>query len=381
MGQGGLRSGTCSGSNDELRLLPQLVASVCQRSLAAVAAGRRPANLHGGPDRLSTMRFLRIAFALALPASIALAQNVPAARLTLTSNTPILTSDVVNTSTVYYTPYEGAYVPAPNGLSGGISGVFGPSQLTLTLTSTHNTAGNIYDVFYGQSGAQVLCTGPAWASPTSRGTGSGTTEIRQVQGLWVNAVNLTNCYNGASNYTTFTAGWALYVGSVYMTGDGTTSVVMKPAAAAGGSANVIGLSNAYRRVPIYSLARDSNTSWSYSTNTWRPTDNSSSNRVTWLDGLAQTAVTASCSVQAATATTNQGIAIGVSLDSTTAAPVISGQMYPTAGATFFLKSPEENFAPQLGLHYLQAMEVAPTSVTATFYGAGVVQTLTFRGEY
>ena len=149
------------------------------------------------------MNYLKLTAISALTASAALAQVYPPqGRLTLTSNTPVMTSDVVNTSTVYYTPYIGneATYSTPNALHNHTF-----SETTLTLTSTINPAGHIYDVFLNNpedNTPLIICTGPAWASLTSRGTGAGTTELTQFDGMWVNATLITACYNNGTNVVT-----------------------------------------------------------------------------------------------------------------------------------------------------------------------------------
>jgi hypothetical protein len=309
----------------------------------------------------------------------------PQGRLTPTSNTPVMAADATGATSVYYTPYQGNIVPIYDGANMQ-SYTFG--QLTMALNTSNQLSGKIYDLFvFLNSSVVTIGAGPAWSSATagssSRGTGSGTTQLQQTDGLWVNANTIT-LTNGATSYSSIPVGEAAYVGSVYMTANGQTGINFKPAAAAGGSNNIIGIYNAYNRTHLYSLERELTTDWTYASATWRPTNGASgnvNNRVTWLDGLGQSAVRASCSVQAAIATGNDGITIGVSLNSTTATPNIMASEYPPSGDSYFLISPQENFAPQLGLNYLQAMEASPSGVTATFYAVGIVQSLTFEGEY
>jgi hypothetical protein len=213
----------------------------------------------------------------------------PEGRLTLTSNTPVMTGDVTSATTIYYAPYLGNSMPSSNGTS--FSNSTFNSQLTLTLNSTQQTAGNVYDIFtFFSSPNWFICVGPAWASTTSRGTGAGTTQLTQLEGLWVNAVALTTCHNGTTNGE-FAADVALYLGSVYMTANGETSMVLKPSAASGGTANVMGLYNAYNRVRTTAYSRDSTSNWLYATASWRAADNSTSNEITFLDGLQQSPAT------------------------------------------------------------------------------------------
>ena len=163
-------------------------------------------------------------------------------------------------------------------------------------------------------------------------------------------------YNGTNSYS-INGGYGTYLGSVYMTGNGQTTVNMKPSAAAGGSANVIGIWNAYNRVTIYSLNRDSNTSWTDTSAAWEMADTSDLNRVTWVDGLQQTSVRAYYAVQTSTDTNVSAPSIGVDLNSTSATPnIISAMLFGTASDWNTRLSVEESFPPQLGANYVQAMQ-------------------------
>jgi hypothetical protein len=341
------------------------------------------------------MTNLKIAVLLVMFAALspfaAFAQIIPpGGRLTLTSNTPVMTGDVTNTSTIYYVPYVGNSLPIANGSSVANS-TLNTSQLTLTLNSSYQTAGNIYDIFEFVSSGFTLCAGPAWSNPSAspwRGTGAGTSQLTQLNGIWVNAVTITTCNNGVNN-NQFVAKVGVYLGSIYIPiTAGQTSVNFKPTAAAGGSNNVVGIWNAYNRVRIFSLCADSNTSWTDSSSSWEALDFASSsgvnNRVTYLDGLAQSSVKGRVTTIAYNATAGNGVFIGVDEDSTTNAPsVYASQQSATSGTTVGSISfaAEENFFPALGLHYLQGMQWSPNATTATFGFNGSSTFLLFDGEY
>jgi hypothetical protein len=290
----------------------------------------------------------------------------PQGRLTLVTNTPVITTDVTNATTVYYTPYQGNTVPVFN--SG--TSTFSPmafSQLQLNLSTSNQTSNNIYDLFIGLGSlgggptALYLCAGPAWSSLTSRGTGAA---LAQWNGLWVNAATIS-CYNQAGT-ASGPADYFDYVGSVYMTSNGATSMQFQPAAASGGTNNFIGLYNAYNRVKVTGFCLD-NTSggWTYGTSSWRAANNSSSNQISFLDGLQQSPVTAQYSIDMATTVDSTTGLIGLNLDSSTATPVITGQMSSAAGETSSSQvTVFEPFYPVLGLHYIQAVEYSSGSSTA-----------------
>lgn len=315
------------------------------------------------------MNLLKIAIAFALLVSAALAQTVvPQGRLTLTSNTPVMTGDVTGASIVYYTPYVGSYVPIYNGTSWSNYQI---SQLQLTLSSTYQLSGYIYDVFLFLNAGTVTigATTTYWPSSNSRGT-NNCAVIQQTQGIWVNSSSFSGCAanNGSTLYNTTGAGQATYVGSIYTTANGQTSMQFKPASASGGSNNVLGLYNAYNRVRINSYETDSAASWTYAAGTWEALNGASSNtknRVSWLDGLQQSAVAATYGIYL----TSAGAAdIGVTLDAISEPTIQPGLGGGTSVGTSI--AGQETFVPQLGWHYLQAMQWA-SGGTTTFYGSGV----------
>jgi hypothetical protein len=299
-------------------------------------------------------------------------------RLTLVSNQPVMISDKTNATSVYYTPYVGNILQGYNGTNLG-NETF--TQMTLSLDSTVQTSGNIYDLFTFQiTGTWYLCTGPAWSSISSspwRGTGAGSTAITQVQGIWVNANAISNCYyNSTGNSISIPADEGVYVGSVYMTGNGETSMQFTPTSATGGTSNILGLYNAYNRVRNISRNIDSaNPAWTDSTASWQLLDvgNSTStntNTISYLDGLAQSSVDAQAAVNIVTSSSSVVGYIGVSLDNTTPTEPggfigLSSQTGLTYGVPVLTF---DHFQPQYGFHYVAAVQYA-TGATVTYKNA------------
>ncbi|MBU6163192.1 MAG: hypothetical protein KGO50_18930, partial [Myxococcales bacterium] len=120
----------------------------------------------------------------------------PQGRITLTTGTPVLTSTVSAATTVFYAPYSGRLVPLYSGSSFSMSDIGGElSQATTdsTKSPTACAANSNYDLFVWSDGGTFRCTrGPAWTSDTARGAGAGTTELVRVQGVLLNANNITN---------------------------------------------------------------------------------------------------------------------------------------------------------------------------------------------
>jgi hypothetical protein len=287
----------------------------------------------------------------------------PQGRLTLSSTLPVITSDTTAATSVYYLPYAGQIVPIYDGTA--LSNQSIGSGLTMTLNTSNQTSGNVYDLFvFLNSGTPTIGAGPAWSSTTSRGTGAGTTQLAMQNGIWTNAVSIT-LKNGSTSYSSITANEATYVGSIYMTANGQTGVMLKPSAASGGGANIIGVYNAYNRIRATAISRDSSTGYTYASATWREMDNSASNRVSWLDGLQSTPVKATLQQEVQDGTSTDVIFIGVNLNATTGAPGVAAALQSATSGNAGMPVSNESFYPQLGFNYIQAME-SVNSGTGTF---------------
>ncbi len=184
----------------------------------------------------------------------------PQGRLTLTSGLPVLAADVTGAATIFYTPYLGRSVPLYDGAAWSNNNI-SELSLALDLNSGHtgyHQSGKNFDLFViNDAGTLRLATGPAWSSDTARGTGAGTTELTQLNGILVNANTLANARFGSSsgNTVSVAANRATYVGSFRASADGQTQVKFGSSAVGGGEA-WIGIWNAYNRRPLATWTRD-----------------------------------------------------------------------------------------------------------------------------
>jgi hypothetical protein len=283
---------------------------------------------------------------------------LPGGRLTLVSNTPIMSADALAATTVYYTHYINDLVPLYDGTNWKQYSIGGEISLPLDSNSGHtgyHQAGLVYDfVIRNNGGAPQLCTGPVWSSVTARASA-----IAQQDGIWTNSGSWTvRCDTTASTYTC-AANQCTYVGSMLVIANGQTGLQCWPAIAAGGPSNGghIGVWNAYNRVPISCLAQDSNTNWTYSASGDRWADNNSNNRIRFVDGLQVVSVDGSYTVQATNNTAGAKCIVAATLDNGT------GRIYalftaPTNNANNnwqTLHAPAA-YPPQLGAHNLSARE-------------------------
>lgn len=292
----------------------------------------------------------------------------PLGRLTLSSGLPVMQGDVTAATTVYYTSYIGDRCPIYDGRYWR-SVKFVETSLALDSNSGHagyQVAAGLFDIFGFRNGSGVFTigTGPAWSSTTARGTGAGTTQISQLNGRWVNTVAITLRF-GSNSGDTFAVpiNQATYLGTMYATANGQTAMMFAPNAAAGGSANVLGLYNAYNQVLTISRERDSTASWTYGTNTWRAANGNTNNSIIWVDGLGGWSRT-ECSGRVG-GTTVQG-QFGTN-NNAVSQPSIFADITVPAGTILPGNANNLRFGiPRLMTAY--AMENA-ASGTVTFYGA------------
>lgn len=289
---------------------------------------------------------------------------VPNGRLTLTSGVPVLTTTTSGSITIYYTPYNGNFIPIWNGTA------FIPTVFTELLNITSNsstgnagpaavTTNSNYDLFvWNNSGTLTLTRGPAWTSDTARGTGAGTTQISYQNGILVNTVAITN---GPG------AGLGTYVGSVRSNGSSTIDFILG-ASGAGGVAAFIGIWNNYNRAQTAGIVLDSNASWTYSTNTVRPSDNSTSMRVSFISGLSADFIHASFKQNYSNTTATATPSIGIGIDSTTTFSPLASE-YQIPGASYLGNATALSITQLIGFHYLQALENGGGTATTTWYGA------------
>jgi len=203
------------------------------------------------------------------------------------------TGDVVAATALYYEPAVGNQIPIYNG-SVFVEQPF--SELTLTIPSSR-LANTIYDVFvtttsagaYSSTGSPTLCFGPAWTTSTAgsgaRGTGAGTAQVGQTNGIWTNTVSIS-CVNGASTYTV-PANGGTYVASTWM--DGTAGQCTSHLTY--GRSRKRCYWNAWNQQPIYLKAGDTTAgTFVDSSTTYQPINNNTANSLSILIGLPGQAV-------------------------------------------------------------------------------------------
>lgn len=289
-------------------------------------------------------------------------------RLTLVTATPILASDQTAKTSVFYTPYVGAGLPIW-ATTGWVYTKF--SELTMALDTSNQLSGKLYDLFiWNNAGTIAIGAGPAWTNGTTRSAA-----IAMLDGVWTNNATIT-LTNGAGGGTSgVAANTANYVGTIYATANGQTGMAFRPAGTNGGNNNFLGVYNAYNRVTVNARSTDTTASWTSSNTTFHAlnaagTGSGLNNRINWVDGLQQSYIDSELYTFVACSTSGQAGFAGILLDAVTGTPELYSEVY-TASATAIpalALISRSFFAPQLGLHYVQAMENTFGGGTQTFYG-------------
>lgn len=282
---------------------------------------------------------------------------IPGGRLTLTSATPVTTSNVTSATTIYYALYLHDQIPIYDGSS------WTPTTFTEltndTTASSTNKAGpaavttnSNYDLFvWSDSGTIRLTRGPLWTSDTGRGTGAGTSELERINGIWMNKQTITN--GPAADRGT-------YVGTVRS--DGSSQI--------NDSTSRRCVWNMYNRVKRSLACSDSTNSWTYTTATFRQTNNDTTvgtNRVEIIRGLDEDSVAfTNCQTFQSNNSAMAVCGIGISSTSTNSAANYAGGMTNT-NTTIVVVSTYTG-TPGLGYYYIQRLEQSQASGTTTWYG-------------
>ena len=267
----------------------------------------------------------------------------PGGRLTLTSSTPVTTSDVIGATSVYYTPFVNNLIALWDGASWTLNQF---TEKTLALGTV--TSGLPYDVFGYLSAGVLALEKLAWTNGTTRATDITLQDNRY-------------CKSGDKT--------RLYLGTLYTTSTTTTED------SGGGTTTQVGgkrfLWNMYNRVRRTLSVIDTTATWSYTTDTTRQTNGAAGNKVEFILGLSQDPIEASVrtSVKLASNTT-RGAKSGVGLDTITAFNGIASQVFNTnASDIYFQVGGELRSTPALGYHYISWNERGASIGTCVFDGA------------
>lgn len=235
-------------------------------------------------------------------------------RLTLTSGTPITTSDVLAATTLYFTPFQGNQIALFNGSSWS---VFSFSERSLSLSGL--VANRNHDIFLYDNAGTLTLEAVAWTNNTARATA-----LIVQDGIYVKS--------GATTRR--------YLGTIRTTNAGQAEDSLKKRL----------IYNEYMAVPRELLVKEATGSWTYSTAAWRSANNNTANRVEVVIGSVGRLI--DLTVMARAAGSGSGSTQGIGYDSTTSSVI---DLHPNLSNDGHI-SAHLRHSPAVGYHYYQWIE-------------------------
>lgn len=273
--------------------------------------------------------------------------SIAGGRLTLTSGTPITSSDVTSAQHLYYTPYASGQITLWNGVTWKLVyfdelSLYAGNGSDLILTPSKN-----YDVFlYLNGNSPAMEFGPVWTDNNTRSVG-----LSYYQGVRVKSTDYTRRYVGTIRSTA----------TVGLLEDSTSKRFVW---------------NYDNRV-MRSLKRvESTDSWSYSGITYRAANGSTSNSVEIVFGDTSY-VEADVQVLLFAASSGYGASVGVGIDTETTNSASVFGCYTTAN-TYSISSAIYRGYPSVGFHVLYWIEITG-GIAITWYGDSGFPTFTQFG--
>lgn len=254
-------------------------------------------------------------------------------RLTLTTGTPVTTSDVTAATTLYFAPHAGRQIGLYDGSSAWTVVSF--NQLSIAVPATTST---MYDVYvYNNSGTATLEL-TAWTNDTTRATALTTQD-----GVYVKT--------GATTRR--------YVGSFRTTGiSGQTEDSMAKRY----------VFNYYNRVPRELRVLGSGT-WTYTTNAFRQASGVATYQLDVVVGVAEQAIDVTYSAGGANSAGAIDFYISIGYDATSPATGATSLIFqPTAGLSAWGIAGLVN-VPGVGRHTYVPLEKSYGVGTTTWYGS------------
>jgi hypothetical protein len=281
----------------------------------------------------------------ALVAVVALAEELlqahtatPRGRLTLTSGTPVTTTDVTAATTVYYTPSDGNVIALYDGA------IWVPIKFVETSISLSGlTANTNYDVWGRISSGALALDTTAWTNDTTRATA-----IAQQDGIDVKNGDATRRLLGTFRIT----------GTTGQTEDSRAKRFV---------------SNRYNDTPRNMEAHDATATWTYSVATYRQANNNTANQLDFVccvPRLVQAVASGIC----ASGGTQTSVATGIGLDAIpTTTPDSTQQQGTVIPATGGGVPSTAYYAgtPGVGRHFLAWLEYGSAATTVTWQGTNL----------
>lgn len=253
-------------------------------------------------------------------------------RLTTDSGVPVTLTDRASQSTLYLTPDHATPFSRLLSLYDGTRWkLYTNAEISLALSGL--TSGKNYDVFvYDNAGTLTLELSAAWTTDTARADALTTQDEIYVK-------------SGATTRR--------YAGTIRTTGTTTTE----------DSSTKRFVWNAYNQVPRLLRVYDTTDNWSYTTDSWRQARATATNQVEMVCGLAGSHAALILNQMTSG---SSAVAVGVGLDSTTAADETYSTIAMNASGTLQHLGAAAVWQVPLGYHYAAWLERG--NAGGTFYG-------------
>lgn len=287
-------------------------------------------------------------------------------RLTVSSGTPVVTSNVSGATTIYYVPYNGRAITIYNGTN-DINYDIGVSGINIALGSNW-AANSAFDVFvYNNSGSPALCT-VAWTNTTTRATALDLA----TRGYYTNS-GTPACRTGNASTITLSANQGTYLGSFYTNGSTGQVDYVLSGSGSGGAAVNLGLWNYYNRVLTAASVTDNGVSYTYNSTTIREARGSSNNQVNFMIGVVESGVNSINNISVTSGSGSGSVGnFGLGLNSTTLFTPIFTACQAVGSTAFGCSwSLAGYLTPSVGKNYIAALEQAGSTFTVTNFGGTV----------
>lgn len=268
-------------------------------------------------------------------------------RLTLTSATPVTTSDVTAATTLYVSPYKGNKIALYNG---SIWNMRSSAEMSIAVPATTST---MYDLFcYDNAGTPTL-EALSWTNDTTRAT-----EIVLQDGVLSKTGALTRRYLGSFRTTTVSG----------QTEDSFANRFVW---------------NYYNRVRRPMRVIDPTDEWNYTLGSWRQARATATNQLNFVVGYAEDAVTANVEASGLNSSGNVIFQVGLAVDSTSAPDTncINGVFFEFVALQRALRSASLITIPAAGRHYIAWLEYSQSTGTTTWFGDGGQPTISQNGMW
>jgi hypothetical protein len=262
-------------------------------------------------------------------------------RLTLETGVAISTTDQVDKTTLYFTPYQGNQI----GLYDGVSVWTTISFAELSLNISAFTASKPYDIWVYNNAGTATLDSTVWTSGTVRATA-----LALQDGVYVKT--------GATTRR--------YVGTIYMDAASKCQLTFGMTPAAGGSAPKCYVYNYYNRIRMNFMSLDSTGYWSYSTAVWRAKNaavgSGIGNSFIFINGKTLE-VSARGYGTAYSSTLSAFCAVGLGINKTNGYNGVSGLIVISVANYEVSNTSSVGFNATEGLGYIQEVEYGGTNMT------------------